>query len=41
MLFALLFITSIFGLLFMKNMSLVGASLMIMYWGSGPYSLDT
>jgi putative oxidoreductase len=26
--------------MFMKNLSMVGASLMIMYWGSGPYSLD-
>ncbi|HET7501337.1 MAG TPA: DoxX family protein [Kofleriaceae bacterium] len=26
---------------FMKNTSLIGACLMIMYFGSGPYSLDT
>ena len=26
--------------MFMKNTALVGTSLMIMYWGSGPYSLD-
>jgi putative oxidoreductase len=27
--------------MFLKNLSLVGAAMMIMYWGSGPYSLDT
>jgi len=26
--------------MFMKNLSIAGAALMIMYWGSGPYSLD-
>jgi putative oxidoreductase len=26
--------------MFMKNTSLIGASLIIMYWGAGPYSLD-
>lgn len=25
---------------FMKNMSLIGTTLLIMYYGSGPYSLD-
>jgi len=26
--------------MFMKNVSMIGATLIIMYWGSGPYSLD-
>lgn len=26
--------------MFVKNMSLVGTACLIMYWGSGPYSLD-
>ena len=26
--------------MFMKNASLVGGTLLVMYWGSGPYSLD-
>jgi putative oxidoreductase len=26
--------------MFMKNVSMIGASMMFMYWGSGPYSLD-
>jgi putative oxidoreductase len=27
-------------IMFMKNLSLAGAAMLIMYWGSGPYSLD-
>jgi len=26
--------------MFMKNLSIAGGALLIMYWGSGPYSLD-
>lgn len=26
--------------MFMKNLALIGGTLMLMYWGSGPYSLD-
>lgn len=26
--------------MFMKNLSLVGGALLIMYWGAGPHSLD-
>ncbi|HEU0035645.1 MAG TPA: DoxX family protein [Kofleriaceae bacterium] len=26
--------------MFMKNLSLIGTALLVMYWGSGPYSLD-
>jgi len=26
---------------FMKNTSLIGACLLVMYYGSGPYSLDS
>ena len=26
--------------MFMKNLAIAGAALMIIYWGSGPYSLD-
>ena len=27
--------------MFMKNAAIAGGALMIMYWGSGPYSLDS
>lgn len=27
--------------MFLKNTSMIGAALLVMYWGSGPYSLDT
>jgi putative oxidoreductase len=26
--------------MFMKNTSMIGAAMLVMYWGSGPYSLD-
>lgn len=27
--------------MFLKNTSIIGGALLVMYWGSGPYSLDT
>ena len=27
--------------MFMKNAAIAGGALLIMYWGSGPYSLDS